>query len=357
MTTKALKAAKDINRQKAAELVARTYSGNASDADQQRIDDWLAESPDNARKYQEALDIWQLTGGLSDYLDQLEEPQTAKKGWSDKWRNQGRFAVAASVLLAIAASLPWYFDQGEVHTALPALISYATATGEQKSVELPDGSAVTLNTNTRILVDFSDTRRRAVLDRGEAFFEVAHDSARPFVVDTGQRAVTVLGTKFDVHKSGLALQVSVVEGVVAVHPARKPVTRQDKIVDLSPATPQSLMQSTDKYRLQAGVVARFTGSPGSPHGKIEARTIKNTTRYPEWRYGAVRFINEPLSRVMKELNRYTQKKILIEDSRVMDLRVSGVFQLDVVETELHKMEKILPVSVTRYPDRIVITTR
>src|SRR5690606_13001818 len=114
-----------------------------------------------------------------------------------------------------------------------ALDRYATEIGEQKTVQLSDGSELVLNTNTRVLIDYTDSKRRAILDQGEAYFKVAEDAQRPFSVDAGVRSIAVLGTEFNVQKTGGGLTVAVVEGLVAVH---RP---EEKLLLSSPADSNS----------------------------------------------------------------------------------------------------------------------
>ncbi len=363
----------DARTDRAAAFAARAYSGNAGQQDRAEIEQWLAESPENTSEYESVLDTWQMMGALADRIDELDNDEqasafrqklnhTESNGNSGTYRRAQRWsfgAIAASVLFAAVFMLVDGLNNAEkqVLPVTPALASYSTSTGQQKTVELPDGSVVTLNTNTRILIDFNDNRRRAILDRGEAFFEVVARPSQPFVVDTGSRAVTVLGTKFDVFRSGFDLQVSVVEGVVVVHSSQQPAELSNNSVELSPSTLHSPPQNADSYRLTAGVVASFSGNMGSQDASVTANPVVGANKFPGWRYGSVRFDDKSLSEVVKTLNRYTQQKILIEDSRTMDLKISGVFQLDTVLAELHKIERVIPVNVIRYPDRIVITMR
>ena len=92
-----------------------------------------------------------------------------------------------------------------------------TRVGEQKTIDLRDGSAITLNTGTQLVVDFTEQSRTILLERGETYFQVAEDPARPFTVELGVRSLTAIGTAFNVRKHPEHYQLAVFEGTVAVH--------------------------------------------------------------------------------------------------------------------------------------------
>jgi transmembrane sensor len=93
---------------------------------------------------------------------------------------------------------------------------FQTAIGEQAAVGLPDGSSFDLNTNSRVWVDYSKRARVVYLERGEAFFKVAHDPLRPFWVHAGDRRVRAVGTAFNVYLRPRGAEVTVREGTVNV---------------------------------------------------------------------------------------------------------------------------------------------
>lgn len=334
--------------ERAAAFTARAFSGRASEQDSLALDLWLSEGENNHREYQQMLDAWSLVGGLADRVDELEETALRKR------RPMVRWSLAASLVIGIAVALVNLLPEVHETTSTP-YESFVTNTGEQQQVQLADGSHMTLNTNSRVLVDFNSQKRRLILERGEILLEVAKESERPFMVIAGSRAITVLGTTFNVHRSGLELNVGVVEGSVAVHRSEAPITSGDSLVDAADKEGQTLTGSASAYRLSAGVKANFSGVFASDSGKVHIEKIAQPNQYPYWHQGTVLFNNQSLSEVVRSLNRYTRKKILIEDARVMNLRISGMFQLGKVESTLYKLEKLLPIQVTTYPDRIVVT--
>ncbi len=342
----------------AAEFATLVYSGNLSDEEEKSLQDWLGDSSDNLSEYNKVLDVWHSVGALSGKLEELpvEEDKPGAVGYG--FSSLARWAIAATVL--VAAGVVWFvYQDRHLSTELSppsAIAHYETSTGEQQTRTLPDGSTITLNTNTRLLVDFNDQERQIILKQGEVFFDIASDPLRPFSIDTGQNSVTVLGTKFNVRKAGLTLIVAVVEGLVAVH---NPEIKADVVGVASELSPGQAVLSAmaGSYRLKAGLTASFSGRLGSEGAVVNTTTLNQGNQQLSWRNGQLRFVDRPLTEVVKELNRYAKKKILIEDMRIMDLKVSGIFKVDKIDLVLKRFEEALPVTTTQYPDRIVLVAR
>ena len=94
-----------------------------------------------------------------------------------------------------------------------SLMQLTTSVGERKTVTLPDGSEVTLNTDSELIVRYTSDHRRVILERGEVLFDITGESSRPFTVELDTRSSTVLGTRFNIRKlPGYELSVAVFEG-------------------------------------------------------------------------------------------------------------------------------------------------
>ncbi len=130
--------------------------------------------------------------------------------------NPRRFAVAATLLLFVAAAafLGYRLEQDP---------EYITSIGEQRTVPLDDGSRIALNSNSQVQIEFTADKRTVRLLRGEAFFEVAHNKERPFVVIAGENEVTAVGTAFEVRYEPDHIDVTLVEGKVNVTSTAEPL--------------------------------------------------------------------------------------------------------------------------------------
>ena len=226
---------------------------------------------------------------------------------------------------------------------------YFTRVGEQQTIELDDGSVVTLNTAGQLVVDYTAKARRIVLERGEAYFHVADDPQRPFRVDLGVRSVTAMGTAFNIRTHPEGCQIAVFEGVVALHdltdeasPWPPPISAEAGAVVLSaPAL----------HRIDEGWVVEFDAN----RNELRAFRPESMDRYQQWRSGMLSFYREPLYRVIQELNRYSRKKILIEDTSAMELKVYTAVSVRDIDSALMGLALALPIEVTEHYDRIVIS--
>ncbi len=258
--------------------------------------------------------------------------------------------AAASLLVAVAigfVAVDWTAKENDAH-----MLRYLTRIGEQKIVNLEDGSEVTLNTGTELIVDISDTFRQVLLRRGEAYFNVAPDSLRPFSVEVGESAVTALGTAFNVRKLPGKFTVAVVEGSVSLHQREETASRAAPTFAVEEGKVVRL-KSGEQRRIEAGTVVEV--DPGRQ--ELSVYKERNTDRLSGWRTGVLRFDAEPLHKVVMELNRYSPKKILIEDVSLMEMKIYAAVKLDNIPVALSVLEHTLPVKVIYQFDQILIVKK
>ncbi len=288
----------------------------AIDADeQQRFDAWLNRHPQHR-------DEFQLLQGLWSAADLLPAPRLkALLETPPKRRPLLRYAVAASVL-AVALGLGLFsgFNHPGGYRA-----EFATALGERKHVALPDGSVIDLNSRSRLQVRFEQDRRVIELAEGEALFSVAHDTSRPFVVETGNGKVTVTGTRFDVRRDVTQTRVAVEQGTVKV---------------------QGRDAADDQFiSLTAGL-----GTHVDAQGKVAAAYAVNPAQLTAWRSGKLVFNNASLSEVAAEVSRYRDKPLTVANPAVASLRLTSVFKSDNTDALLKALPSILPVAVRTLAD-------
>lgn len=312
----------------------------------QQLIDWKKADSQQAEELDHAIDLW--TGMES--LAEDPEIQAWQKTALECQHKRPAFyrigyTVAAAILLGMIVSL-WQLQPVNNTQEVSDIVRYSTAPGEQKTVQLPDGSIVILNTGSSMLVDLSADRRRAVLDYGEVWFDVAQDANRPFVVELDSLALTVLGTQFNVRKVHSQLCVALVEGEVACHP--KAEIASTTTINSSSSDPSRGTQ----YRLVAGDLLTIENTLKP---KVEISHAENISHYASWRLGKVHFENQYLYQVVQEINRYTNRKVFIDDATVMNLNVTAVLRLNELDDVLTGLEQSLPITVKRYPDSIVIT--
>jgi ferric-dicitrate binding protein FerR (iron transport regulator) len=177
----------------------------ASEAERQAAEQWIAASPGHAVAFARARQAWRAAAGLD------AEPEVPSGDLDTGQQRASRGGVllgSAGVLgLVLAASGGWFLLHRQLLT---------TRVGEIREVALPDGSHVVLNSDTVVEVGYTREQRRLRLKRGEAFFEVAHNPARPFDVEVGETTLRALGTAFNVRDRGAVVELTVSHGVVGV---------------------------------------------------------------------------------------------------------------------------------------------
>lgn len=251
--------------------------------------------------------------------------RAASSGWGVSLA--GRLVAGAAVAIA-AAAIGLHFS------SRPERIE--TAIGEQRSVQLSDGSLVTLNTASVVELRFSRDRRQLTLLAGEALFKVAHDAGRPFDVIAGSTTVRAIGTRFNVDRRENATTVTVVEGRVAVFAA-------------SAASPES---AGDSVSLGAGerVTRTVQGA-----GQVARADVGTSIAWTERK---LIFERRPLGEVASEFNRYNRQVIEIQGERLRGQEVTGVFQAGDPESFLMFLSRLPDVTVERTPDsRVIVRSR
>ena len=272
-------------------------------------------------------------------------------------------AMAASLVAAMAGLLaftgaPWQELPGSLfegaRLALNGETLYRTAVGERLVVTLDDGTRLTLNTDSRLVVGFQPDRRDIRMQHGQALFEVAKDANRPFVVAAGGRQVTALGTAFDVRVSDQRFEVTLIEGKVEVTdsvPAeQRPTPNEQRDVALRAAA-EGAASGADTphpsrltpYVLSPGQQLIAAASKRSPP-VVRQADIKRVT---SWRNGQVIFEDDLLGNAIIEMNRYAKRRIAIADPALAELRLSGAFDTGQTGTFIEALTTYFPVTVAR----------
>lgn len=227
---------------------------------------------------------------------------------------------------------------------------YITGIGEQKTIVLNDGSSVQLNTNTRLKIDYNEQRRGIHLLQGEAHFQVAHNSERPFEVYSGAGIVRAVGTAFSVYLNHLQVEVLVNEGVVEVDKIPALVVESKDDVSATSKPNQALAVQVKRPRISAGSQATFERH--QPLALIIEESIELNKKLA-WRKGTLVFTQEPLQALVDEVGRYTSVRIIIADSELRSLRVGGVFEVGNAEAVLDALALGFGVQVERVDEQLV----
>jgi len=342
----------------AAEWLARRDAEDWTAGEQQSLDAWLSASSRHKVAFLRLQSAWVETGRLqalaaglpagtlppragstvfaappgNNARPDLSELRFAPRDRAGRQHRGWPHGVAAALTLLALGSAAW----GGWQLTGREQVSYASTVGEIETVTLPDGSTATLSSDSRLDVHISRGERHVALTQGEAFFDVAHDTRRPFVVETEGRRVAAVGTRFSVRRDPEAVRVVVTEGKVRLESRPGPG---------GTAQPVSL--------LPAGSVA----TAGRNGVLVRSLPVAEAERFLEWRDGFLTFDDTSLADAAAEFNRFNTRKLELGDAAVADLRVGGNFRWSNADGFAHLLEQGFPVRAERHADRIVLRTR
>lgn len=291
----------------AARWFVRLHDHPVSRATEVEFDAWLDQAAEHREAYMRCELALAMTRGLTSEaelqadLDVVAEIAAREKAAQERRREIGGrrsmwLSAAATVLFMVATGA--YFFTHRVETQI-----YQTQVGEQRRVVLADHSTITLNTDTVLAVTLSDESRRIEMQRGEAFFSVAHDTSRPFEVIAAGGLVRAVGTEFGVEMQRNEVTVSVLEGAVVVLP---------KASDPVAGVPHLTANKAVSYR------------GGGAIGAVETADVRRITA---WREGKLVFDQVPLANAIAEFNRYSPRKVQVDSVTIGSRPVSGVLQI------------------------------
>lgn len=265
-----------------------------------------------------------------------QSPYFASLGGSARRRPARRrrfgpwLGLAASLLVALV--LAGGFAWQALHHVDRA--SWTTALGGQQVVQLADGSTATLGGASELQTAFSRRERNLDLVHGEAFFDVAHDTARPFVVHADGYRVIAVGTRFDVRRDGPGrLRVVVTRGLVRLQPAS------------GSGQPPAM--------LPAGSIALVADDKVT----VARVSLDEARERLSWRDGYAVFHGTPLADAVQEFNRYSRRRIVLADPALGALRVGGNFRLDNSAGFVRLMQQVFPLQAAQQGDHIVLSRR
>lgn len=296
----------------AVDWLMRRSAGPLAPADRETFEAWLAEGPENRQAYEEVEWIWSAAAAAEG--QPRVEAQRRRVLARVEWGHPRRRAFAAALVAGIVGLSSFGFHVLTGPKPL-ATQSFRTAVGQQATVTLPDGSVVTLNTDTMVHTRADAERRLVYLDRGQAFFRVAHDRRHPFIVSAAGRTVTALGTAFDVRLESGGVKVVLVEGKVRVESkARQPMP----IVQPAASGPAvaSVQQATE---MSAG--SELVASNDADWRLRRVDTVRETS----WLRRQIVFDDDALGDIVAEMNRYTEHRMVVDDPSLARRRLSGIY--------------------------------
>lgn len=295
-------------RSEAAHWFNLQRSGDMTLDDELRFHEWLDQSDAHRDAYRQVDRAWMIAGTIPQDPEMLGEPEPVAVRRSP-WRRH--LAMAASLLLVVAVSwgvyqmgVPGFGGAKDQH--------FRTGVGQTTTVTLPEGSIVTLDSETEMRLHESPRERRVDLVGGRAFFRVAADPSRPFIVNAGGKSVRAIGTAFEVSFEHGNMVVTLAEGKVRVEEA---AAGTGSGTDMAPGG-QLVIGADHNWTLRRVDVAKETS----------------------WTEGRLIFMRDPLSEAVAEMNRYSTRKLAFKDGKIPDKQVVGVFEAGDVDGFVKAME-------------------
>lgn len=280
---------------------------------------WLDASQQNQEVFEAMLATWQDTAINTAFAKlKAEAPKTYQAPLS--WRLG--LVTAGFLLVAIVAS--WL--------TLPQQPDYPslTITADTQSAQptpLADGSTVQAQVSSSIKVNYSDSERALTIEKGQAYFSVAKDKQRPFIVSIDKASVTAVGTEFNIDRTEQFIDVTVYEGIVEVRndPNNQPI----------------LLKAGEKVRIH-----------NDGFGQIQRIALEQLV---DWRSGWIEIDNETLAYLLEQLNRYSKQPIVANSAALKNKKVAGRFRLQDTEQALSLLSKMYALNIEHDPQQIRLT--
>lgn len=287
---------------------------------------WLGQSEAHREAYRQTQRTWQALDRLAPAfpLTDADVGRTLHSKRIAAGRSRRRLLSAAACLagVAVAGTTVLRLTSSDVVTYHTRV---STDIARHREIDLPDASHVLVGARSIVEIEFTRGQRQVRLISGEAFFSVAKDAQRPFVVDAGPGRVTAVGTAFNVHRYGDSVAVEVAEGQVRLEAVATRAAASQKV------------QPTTTTSLRRGQEAIMDGSGALQ--QIRHRPAESVAAWRKWQH---HYIDEPLSIVIADLNRYATQQIVVSDPAVETLRITTTFFNDDWRGWLRTLEAAVP---------------
>lgn len=324
----------------AASWVLRQEERELGESEQLRFAEWMAQDEAHVAAYEDALWALDAVGRHASAVELRELRAAALNTRGSRrgrmWAWSGGFGLVAAAFAGVAAWTLTHDPEPAIGEAAriagrdvdPRNAKYATSIGERSALRLPDGSVVTLDTDSRLRVAYTSAERGLHLLKGQALFEVAHGQPLPFQVYARGQRITAVGTTFNVRIEGEEVRVSMVDGKVKVRSEPSIAGGRPPVRELVLVAGESL-----------------TAEPARPMVIKPVRSEQVTS----WKGGLLIFHDTSLNEAVAEVNRYTTRPIAIADAAAAAYRVSGVFKSNDPEHFAQAMTEVFPLEVTHAP--------
>lgn len=271
-------------------------------------------------------------------------PYTVRRHDKPRVRRAGRWAAAAAVL-AVAFIAVWVGLR--VISSEPTQATFATRHGELRSLTLPDGTRVQLDSDSAIKIRFDRGSRTVVVDRGQAYFKVIKDTGAPFLVRVGSTVIRDIGTAFDVYRHSSGTTIMVAEGRVQVW--HVPPRGTNVIHWMAWLSPERRPRGEPVANLGSGEQVSVTHS-----GAITSQRRVDTAQVLAWTRGRIMFDDATAASIAAQLNRYSNVQISLMGPRIGALRVNGTLASHDADSFIAFLREQPNVRVVTHGQRVLV---
>ena len=289
---------------------------------------WLNEDPRHAEAFANVSAAWDVVGQHAAEPEIVTLRQSAladvRSAAQSRWHVSPRWRVAAIAAYAAAALLlvcGYYY----VSHAPPKGKQYATQIGQREALTLADNSHVDIDADSAVSIALGHDLRLIHLEQGQAYFQVAHDRKRPFIVEVNGQQVIATGTAFNVEAINGGVRVTLVEGHVVVRQAP-----DSGAADAEEGTIIAKLSPGDQLTDVSGAIARLNHT-------------ENLLSITAWREGKLIFNNDRLADIVARMKHYSTTQIVITDPSIANLRVSGVFNAGDIPALVGALKRFFPI--------------
>lgn len=324
-------------------IIAKSFSEKLDEQETAELENWKLSSSENLKEYNDFVSIWTQSASLK-MPNAINEPSalntirnnsgifSSRKRWIN-WLTQ----AAAVLVLSIVFSGIYNYLNKEDHenivtesSSLPVYQEVKAAYGTQAKVELADGTIVYLNSGSKLRfpLTFENQKQRKVNLDGEGYFSVTKMKQHPFIVETSQMNIRVLGTIFnvDAYSDNSMINVALVKGSVELQ--QNIGENTEDLMKLAPNQVASL-NKTDKTLVKTDV--------------------DDLNKYTAWINGRIVFYDDPIQTVVKKLGKWYNVDITISDKRLENYRFTGTFMDESLEQILSILSRTSPMSYVILP--------
>ncbi|KIC93456.1 FecR domain-containing protein [Flavihumibacter solisilvae] len=308
------------------ELLVKHLLGETSPEENAAVEKWITESPSNRAYYDHFKLIWDKSKQFA-ATSTVDEDAAWQRFRARVDKEQGfdfsALRIAATLLIAVCTIALAYMGYRQFRAGDKVQLA---AANETKTATLPDGSEIVLNKNSSISYSSGFTgKSRNVKLKGEGFFKVQPDKTKPFVIETSDLTVTVVGTSFNIREREGSTEVLVESGIVKVSHKNEEIELRpgEKATLASPAAPLKKEQVTDRLH---------------DYYRTKTFTCNNT----------------PLWKLVEVLNEAYQAKIVIKDPAIRDLRLNTTFNEEPLDRILYIVSQTLDLTISRENGTIIL---